>query len=110
MKRFATILAAGVVLLSATSAMADTCFVEEMSPDLKTFGFDRPDKNIREVVRNRLIVLAGAKNANPAWPRALPTATIMCFSGVDAVPSLMQKLEVYRESGSNEFKVRESGL
>ncbi|TLX16338.1 hypothetical protein [Rhizobium sp. MHM7A] len=109
MKRFA-ILAAGAVLLSAQSAMADTCFVEEMSPSLKTFSFDNVDKNFREVVRNRLIVIAGVQAKNSAWPRSAPSATVTCFNAVDSAPTLLQKLEVYRDSRSNEFKVRETGL
>lgn len=111
MKRFATILAAGAVLLSAQSAMADTCFVEEMNQSLKTFSFDNVDNNFREVVRNRLIVIAGVQaKKNSAWLRPAPSATVMCFNAVDSAPTLLQKLEVYRDSRSNEFKVRETGL
>lgn len=110
MKRFALILAAGAVLLSAQSALADTCFVEEMSPTLKTFSFDKADKNFHEVLRNRLIVVAGINNSGPTWARSLPSATVTCFSAVDSAPTLLQKLEVYRDTRTNEFKVRETGL
>lgn len=110
MKRFTAILAAGAILLSAEAAIADTCFVEEMSPSLKTFSFDNVNKNFREVMRNRLIVLAGVQSKSAAWPRSAPSATVMCFNAFDSAPTLLQKLEVYRDAGSNEFKVRETGL
>lgn len=110
MKRFATILAAGAVLLSAQSAMADTCYVEEISPTLKTFGFSDTNKNFREIVRNRLIVIASTQAKTISWPRSTPSAVVTCFSDVDSAPTLMQKLEVYRDARSNEFKVRETGL
>jgi len=112
MKSFPMALAAGAVFLSAHSASADTCFVEEMSPTLKTFSFSNVDKNFREVVRNRLIVVAGAQVSRGRLLRSSPdvTATVTCFGDVDNVPTLLQKLEVYRDPGSNEFKVRETGL
>jgi hypothetical protein len=109
MKRFATILAAGAILLSAQAAIADTCFVEENAP-LKTFGFTNTNKNFREIVRNRLIVNAEAQARTTAWPRSTPSATVTCFNEVDSAPTLLQKLEVYRDSKTNEFKVRETGL
>jgi hypothetical protein len=110
MKRFAQIIVAGAVLFSAQSALADTCFYEELTPSLKTFSFTNVDKNFSEVARNRLLVLANAQPKSTSWMRSPFTATLTCFNEVDKAPTVLQKLEVYRDTRTNEFMVRTDGL